>query len=294
MKKFTDKISIIILLIAISVFTAHTVVAGVPSDFPYGVATGNIANTPHNLGATSQYITDGSTNMCIFCHTPHIGLTDAPLWNRQTLEPFTAYGTTIAGSFVGDEDISSTSLACLTCHDGVTSFDSLINAPGKGNGGVNTNEPINFDWTFTVDGNTVSDVITSPAAIIGTDLTNDHPISILYQENIASLRPTNTVISDLVMTTETLTIGAGSDASSTTAISNRWAVSGFISSSATIADLLTNGKVECSSCHDPHFQNTSWDEVESTWSSAPTITGLFLRRVGGNSVSGVCRTCHAK
>ncbi len=294
MKFFFAKLSIPLLAIAISFLAPQTAGAGVPSDFPYGLATGNIANTPHNLGATSVFITNGTTNMCIFCHTPHIGVAGGPLWNRQTLSSFTAYGTTIGGSFIADNDISSNSLACLSCHDGVTSFDTLVNAPGKGNGGVNTNQPINFDWVFTVDGNTVSDVLTSPSAVLGTDLTNDHPISVTYKEKIASLRPTSTLISSLVMTSEGLSVAAGSDASSTTATSNRWAVKGFISSSATIGDLLSNGKVECASCHDPHFQNTSWDEVESTWSSAPTVTGLFLRRVGGNSLSGVCRTCHAK
>ncbi|MDP2690374.1 MAG: hypothetical protein Q8P48_09740, partial [Deltaproteobacteria bacterium] len=90
---------------------------------------------------------------------------------------------------------------------------------------------------------------------------------------------------------------------------NRWAVKGFISASARISDVLRNGRVECSSCHDPHFDNLSWDEAEPTWydvnvgktnwcGNDPTgencSDGNFLRRVGGNTGSGVCRTCHAK
>ena len=78
---------------------------------------------------------------------------------------------------------------------------------------------------------------------------------------------------------------------------------GYISSTAQISDLLreTNGsmRVECSSCHDPHFNNKSWNEVDSTYSGEATdleveSNGLFIRRVGGNSGSGVCRTCHNK
>lgn len=86
---------------------------------------------------------------------------------------------------------------------------------------------------------------------------------------------------------------------------NRWAVKGFISDTATISDLLRNGKVECSSCHDPHFRNLSWDEAEPTWSDEGGLItyctagedcsdGNFLRRIGGNTGSGVCRTCHEK
>ena len=81
---------------------------------------------------------------------------------------------------------------------------------------------------------------------------------------------------------------------------NRWAVGGYINSGATILISSGTAKVECSSCHDPHFKNQSWDEVAhmgrpvtKTIGSAD-MDGLFLRRVGGNSLSGVCRTCHNK
>ncbi len=294
MMNFFAKISIPLLAVAVCFMAPKPLDAGAPVDFPYGAATSNVVHTPHNLGSTGGLINNGTTNTCIFCHTPHTGVSGGgPLWNR-TVSTFTAYGTTLGGSFVGDNDLGGITLACLSCHDGVTSLDTLVNAPGKGNGGTNTNQPINFDWVFTIDGNTVSDVLTTVTSVIGTDLTNDHPVSIPYTENIASLRPTSTVISALVMTTEGLSVGAGNDASSATAITNRWSVNGFVSSDATIADLLRGGKVECVSCHDPHFKNTSWDEVDSTWPEPINITGLFLRRVGGNSVSGVCRTCHAK
>ena len=80
---------------------------------------------------------------------------------------------------------------------------------------------------------------------------------------------------------------------------NLWAVKGFVSSTATIADLLRSSKVECSSCHDPHFNNKSWQEIDSTYNADTAVqeeesNGLFLRRVGGNTGSGLCRTCHEK
>ncbi len=276
--------------LAVGLFAEEAAYCGIPSDFTYGDAASGIVDTPHNLGSTGGTISNDETDVCIFCHTPHHGGSGMPLWNRQsTAASFKAYGTTLAGTYVADNGVGAASLACLSCHDGVTSFDTLVNAPGKGGG-----TPVDMGWTFTIDGNTVSDVLTSVTAVIGTDLRNDHPVSIPYKEKVASLRARNTVISTIEMTAGTLTASLGSDASSTTATSNRWSVKGFISSDATIDDILRDGKVECSSCHDPHFKNTSWDEVDSTWGGPTEVTGLFLRRVGGNSVSGVCRTCHNK
>ena len=290
MNNFSIKIIILLLVISSGLFVVEKAFSGVPSDFNFGDVASGIANTPHNLSSTGTFVSNDETDICIFCHTPHHGGTELPLWNRQsTAASFNAYGTTLAGTYVADSDVGPASLACLSCHDGITSFDTLVNAPGKG-GGV----PVDMNWVFTVDGNTVSDVLTSKTSIIGTDLKNDHPVSVPYKENVASLRAKTTVISSIEMTAGTLTASLGSDASSRTATSNRWSVKGFISEDATIEDLLRDGKVECVSCHDPHFKNTSWDEVDSTWGEPGEVTGLFLRRVGGNSVSGVCRTCHNK
>jgi formate-dependent nitrite reductase cytochrome c552 subunit len=82
---------------------------------------------------------------------------------------------------------------------------------------------------------------------------------------------------------------------------NIWAVNGVISDTQTINDVLRKGKVECSTCHDPHYKNRTNPDpgfVRSYTNSGDhedmKIDGLFLRRVGGNSNSGVCRTCHAK
>ena len=275
-----------------------------PSDFPNDVAAGGIAGSRHNLGAYGVHFradnadgNGGTTEICVFCHTPHHGGSHAPLWAKGTQSTtYTAYGTTVAGTFVADSDIGGVTLACLSCHDGVNTIDTLVNAPGKGNDGANNTNRIDMNWTFTEDGNTVSDIIGSTRLNIGTDLSNDHPISIAYQVNKASLRPTNTVISLLHMTTDVFTAGMNDETDSATTTANRWAVKGYINSGATIDDLLRGDarRVECSSCHDPHFSNKTWEEVESTWGGEVHGDGMFLRRVGGNSVSGVCRTCHNK
>ncbi|MBI5468023.1 MAG: hypothetical protein HY891_02730 [Deltaproteobacteria bacterium] len=282
-----------------------TGVSGSVSDYTVGTAANGIGNSRHNLGGYGEHIvTNNTTEICVFCHTPHHTNTSssgskAPLWNRASMTTvYTAYTNTIGGNSSSSAAVvGSSSAACLSCHDGVTTFDNLVNAPGKG--GLNAAGQ-DRGWSFTDGGAAVGDTITSSRLKIGTDLSNDHPMSIAYTTNVASLRPTSTVISGI-----NLTAGLSGTATASDAISqNRWAIKGYISDTATIADLLRGGNVECASCHDPHFNNKSWDEVDQTYqNSGGTRTaaevelesnGLFLRRVGGNSGSGVCRTCHNK
>ncbi len=306
------------------------------SDYQAGAPANGIAASRHNLGALGKVLhTNQTSEICVFCHTPHHSNTAAgsgPIWNRSnsTAATYTSYGTTLGGSSTG---VGGTTLACLSCHDGVTTFDNLVNLPGKG--GVSSTG-VNQAWVFRMPTEGPSQAsfkhdffntaaawtgpgvcanchegIDNPAMrlSIGTVLSNDHPMSVTYTPGVASLRPTNTVINSI-----DLMAGLASSASSAyggNLQQNRWAVKGAISNTATIADLLRDGKVECTSCHDPHFRNLSWDEVEPTWlsywdegsqsqlpftwcSGEDCTDGNFLRRVGGNTGSGICRTCHNK
>lgn len=274
--------------------------------------------TPSPLFAT--------TEICVFCHTPHHGKTDtAPLWNKSTSNSgsYTAYGTTVAGTAV--TTVGGSSLACLSCHDGVTTLDSMINQPGKGSrtdgtgadqgwyiqmavsGAIPTPAP--KDHFSTTGCGTCHPQGESDRLNIGISLSNDHPINVTYNGGaVASLRPTSTVISSIAMDNAQTFGGAALYGRS----DNLWSVKGFISDTATIADLLRDGgMVQCTSCHDPHYKNQTNDDpaVVNSYDRAgggvdynynvtsqfdPLIDGLFLRRVGGNSNSGVCRTCHNK
>lgn len=270
-----------------------------------GDAASGISTSRHNLGGTGLFTRTGNTTeICVFCHTPHHSntLSDIkPLWNRQSavsLAAYTAYGTTVAGTIINNTDLGSTTLACLSCHDGLTTFDNLVNAPGK-NGVVENGS--DRGWTFITLDVVASDFMTSSRLNIGVSLSNDHPVSVPYSDKVAGLRPTNTIINDIDLTSDLAVSAFGYDNGNLN--KNLWAIKGYISSTAQISDLLreTNGgmRVECSSCHDPHFNNKSWNEVDATYSdqvSAQEVesNGLFLRRVGGNSGSGVCRTCHNK
>jgi len=286
------------LTLALAVASVGFVAVGTASatdTYTAGAAANGIGLSRHNLGSVGEHVRTANTSeICIFCHTPHHTNTDnelKPLWNRGTSAPtsFTAYGTTLGGSPIANTDIGSTSLACLSCHDGVTTFDNLVNAPGKA--GV-TAGGADRGWTFTDVGVVVSDFMTSSRLNIGLDLSNDHPVSVAYQDDRAGLRPTDTVIADIDLTGDLATSAATYDNGNL--LSNLWAVKGYISDSATIADLLRDDKVECSSCHDPHFSNESWNETDDTWGGEADSDGAFLRRVGGNTGSGLCRTCHNK
>jgi len=296
------------LTLALAVASVGFIAVGTASavdTYDDGDAANGIGNSRHNLGSLGEHIVTtggtGTSEICVFCHTPHHTNTAnnlKPLWNRGTSAPasFTAYGTTLGGTTIVSGDVGSTSLACLSCHDGVTTFDNLLNTPGKS--GVTTTGS-DRGWSFydaAVEG-VVSDFMTSGRLNIGLNLSNDHPVSVTYTEGVAGLRDKTTVIADVDVAAELAASAATFDGGNLT--KNLWAVKGYVDASATIQDLLRDDKVECSSCHDPHFNNKSWNEVDGTyWATTdlqePENNGLFLRRVGGNSGSGLCRTCHNK
>jgi hypothetical protein len=295
---------------------------GAVTDYTIGHDAGGIGGSRHNLGAYGAHWgtrnrngSGGTTEICVFCHTPHHGTTNAPLWNKGVQSTsYTAYGSTVGGTSVANGDIGASSLACLSCHDGVNTFDTLVNAPGKGNNGSNNTSTTGTDmgWLFTEDGNSRTDKMSSNRLNIGTNLSNDHPISIIYHENRASLRDTEVDLGSINMAESfgdpnsptdivDAQIQAGYNDYASTRTDNKWAINGEIRGSFYGTTLLRAGKVECSSCHDPHFSNKSWTEAEYTWTTDGSLTdgeadsdGHFLRRVGGNSLSGVCRTCHNK
>ena len=276
-------------------------------------ATTSVSGTSTATGITP--LTVITTEVCVFCHTPHFGLTtSAPLWNRgSSATGYVAYGTTVAGTAI--TSVGGSSLACLSCHDGVTTLDNLINKPGKGSRTDGTGA--DQGWVF---GEIGTDTIGGTGAsrlnigannagsrnAAAVDLSNDHPISVVYAGGTAaSLRDSGTTISAIsIVNARNLADDNPDDGGSTSGIygrsDNLWSVKGFINDTATISDVLRDGgQVQCASCHDPHYKNQTNDDPAVVAYSGGDIEsvendGLFLRRVGGNSNSGVCRTCHNK
>ena len=220
----------------------------------------------------------------------------------------------------------------------MTTFDNLVNRPGKDvkgssiagtwvfteNGNDYLTNVVNYPTLpgsrneYSMQHSGRLDIGGgSPKTINGTSgddrttvgLSDDHPVGVKYMGSDsssprASLRASTTDITTIDLAGDlaaSATDGSAGFGINMTTGNNLWAVAGFLSTTAKISDLLRgpNGNVECSSCHDPHFNNKSWGEIAHTYkkgSNDETFenNGLFLRRVGGNSGSGLCRTCHEK
>ncbi|MDA3788887.1 MAG: hypothetical protein PF503_10390 [Desulfobacula sp.] len=137
---------------------------------PFSTAfPGTIQTTRHNLSVTGPGINKAATEdeICIFCHVPHGGRTDIPfLWNRAN--PTTTY-TPYASStlHVTPGQPTGASRQCLSCHDGTIALGGLVSRPDEVlfAGGIRFMPP--------GDSN------------LGTDLSDDHPISFIYDSSLA-------------------------------------------------------------------------------------------------------------
>jgi hypothetical protein len=222
------------------------------------VANAGIAESSHDFTASGPMMFYGDNDeVCIYCHTPHgaagpdrFGNT-VPLWNRTLNETatFTMYNSpTLDATMPADNKPKGYSLLCLSCHDGVTSIGNVINNSGT-SASISMNppyDPINYPGSSYPD-------YKNP--VIGTDLSNDHPVSFIYDNALVDLEKSrNNNVQGLQ----------------------------YPASIDSRLKLYGNAKnlLECTTCHDPH-------EEGGTTNSAP-----FLRMA--NTDSGMCRSCHLK
>ena len=111
-----------------------------------------IVGSKHDLssgGANALIRSTSTAEVCVFCHTPHGGNSSAPLWNRNAPAAgiYTFYTNATSASMdspdATDGSIGLQSSMCLSCHDGTTALNSLINNPGSGTGvGSGAPEPV--------------------------------------------------------------------------------------------------------------------------------------------------------
>lgn len=129
-----------------------------------------ILGSKHDLSAASPSTIRANTEseVCIFCHTPHRALNEAPLWNHELSQAtYTPYSSSTMKAAVGQP--TGSSKLCLSCHDGTVALGMVHSR----------SSPIEMR-----DGVTV---LPSGASRLGTDLSDDHPVSMKYDASLAAL-----------------------------------------------------------------------------------------------------------
>ena len=218
-----------------------------------------VANTKHNLSVsgTGAIKATAETEICVFCHLPHNANPAVPLWSHNVSSAaYTMYNSeylnraryvvpTALGTY---PNTGYRSRLCLSCHDGTVAIGQIYVLRG-----TKLSSPVNMQGT------TNGYIPTSSSGYLGTDLTNDHPVAIVYD------------------TTKTITFGSG-----TRNIELKSPAPSINPSPYEGVKLFSPspGYVECPSCHDPHVENQKFLVIWNT-NLATTIGDL-------------CNTCHDK
>ena len=189
-------------------------------------ALASITGSPHDFSGRGW----GNNEICVFCHAPHNAKTPqlAPLWNHtSTTATYILYDTpTMDQKTVQPRGRSK---VCLSCHDGTIAIDSFGNRTGTHFAGGNAN--------------------------LGTNLANDHPISVPWTHQ---------------------TFNGSYNAPPCANCHN------FFGPLAYNLPFDGHGHayLECSTCHEPHDRHPSYSN------------GKMLRRQLAGSA--ICLHCHGK
>jgi len=120
-------------------------------------ARGDLQNSPHDLSAGGY----GTGNLCRYCHTPHGALLGTPLWNHKLSDAvYTIYQSTSLEAATGQP--TGASKLCLSCHDGTVAIADVLSGPSD-------------QQTFI-----------PPSSDLGTDLSDDHPVSFVYSDTLVA------------------------------------------------------------------------------------------------------------
>ncbi|MDH3673058.1 MAG: cytochrome c3 family protein [Gammaproteobacteria bacterium] len=172
-------------------------VAGVVGVIPATWA--GLSDTKHNLTATGPgpIKEPGVTGeLCIFCHAPHNVNPKRGRWNRELPgSVYTLYQSSTLEAILAQP--TGASRLCLSCHDGTLALGNL-RSPAR-------------------TGPTTVGRLTG-RGVLGTDLSDDHPVSFIYDSTLA------------------LTRGELADPSAL----------------PPAIRLDGSGQLQCTACHDPH------------------------------------------
>jgi predicted CXXCH cytochrome family protein len=176
---------------------AALLLAALPGTMPAWAA---VATTKHNLSTSGPGTVKSTTESetCVFCHAPHNGSPAGALWNRRAPgSTYTPYTSSTARGNAGQPN--GASLLCLSCHDGTIALGELLNRATTV-AMTSTNMPVG-------------------ATRLGTDLSDDHPVSFAYTASLATAR--------------------GGELVNPATLTGKVKLDG-------------SGQMQCTSCHDPH------------------------------------------
>jgi predicted CXXCH cytochrome family protein len=223
--------------------------------------TAVIAGGPHDLSGGSALRNTNATidgQTCVFCHTPHGGSNSIPLWNRlaPTGAAYQVYSSSTSDVTTTPALVAaSVSGACLSCHDGTIAVDVLADVNGLSFGpSVSFTRQATAKSSYSAAGGGANNMMSGGLPFLGTDLRNDHPVSIVY-ETARAASPAEFV--SQVVNGAKITVGA-------------------VSPVPLFGAAGTTATIECASCHNPHNNSL----------------GNFLRK--SNTGSAICLSCHIK
>ncbi|MFV2055977.1 MAG: hypothetical protein ACC707_05880, partial [Thiohalomonadales bacterium] len=278
--------------------TGLIILSGLLAQTAMAARIADIQNTRHNFSANPVYsntLPTGQTRdtraldegqICVFCHTPHAAeRTQTPIWNRAlSTATYNTYNTSSLDSTptgIALDQPNGISKLCLSCHDGTMA----IGAVNVLNGSFTDRDPNTEDIVMvgTSPGGRMAPgegIDTGFTRYLGTDLTNDHPISVVFDANLA------------------LNDGEMRNPSA----EQHLIVRGAPGEQRPLVDDIpleltpltsTGGLVQCNSCHDPHIRDTTDENIKflrlNRLQKADPVDGAFSKT---NDI--ICLACHIK
>jgi len=131
-------------------------------------AQARVVQTVHNLSVSGSGAVRAAdeSQVCVFCHAPHHTSGVRPLWNRELpATSYTIYTSSTLDAHPGQP--TGASKLCLSCHDGTIALGSVLSRA---------------DRIRMVGG----DFIPAGLSNLGTDLSDDHPVSFHYTSGLAA------------------------------------------------------------------------------------------------------------
>lgn len=242
-------------------FLRHAALVAAVASNAIAVAQDRVVDTVHNLSASGPGQVRAATEgqVCIFCHAPHNTSGLRPLWNRELpTANYLIYQSSTLDAQPGQP--TGASKLCLSCHDGTIALGQVLSR----------GERIRM-----VGG----DFLPAGLSNLGTDLSDDHPISFHYGSGLAA--------SDRqLLDPATLPPSVRLDAA---------------------------GELQCTSCHDPHnnthgdflvlrqqfgelcracHEMTGWSEGAHQRSSAQLGAATAGDWPFSSVAENACRACH--